>query len=66
MELRDIKTIKDVQEQVARYGIMVEQVADNLQGLKKIDLLKGKQTPLDDAQALLYRASRLLAEMKEE
>lgn len=63
MELKDIKTTEDLKEQAERYGIMVDQIADNIQDLKQIKLLKGNATQLDNAQALLYRASRILAEI---
>lgn len=60
MELKDIKTLEDVNNQLSIYGVIIEQLADNLQDLKSIPL---DITPekLDVAQALLYRASRLLA-----
>lgn len=36
MELKDIKTIDDMKKQAEIYGVMVEQIADNLQDLKQI------------------------------
>lgn len=63
MELKDIKTTEDLKEQTERYGIIVEQIADNIQDLKQLKLLKNSPSQLDTAQALLYRASRILSEL---
>lgn len=37
MELRDIKTLDDLQDQMKIYGTMIEQLGDNLQDLKKVE-----------------------------
>ena len=63
MELKDIKTIDDLKEQSERYGIMIDQLADNIQDLKQLKLINNSPSQLDTAQALLYRASRILSEL---
>lgn len=68
MELQDIKTIDDMKKQAEIYGVMAEQIADNLQDLKKmvaekknIDVYGELLDSLDKAQHDLYQASILLA-----
>ena len=72
MELQDIKTIDDMKNQAGIYGIMVEQIADNLQDFKKIvvkkqdiDIYSELLNKLDKAQHDLYTASIELAKIKE-
>lgn len=60
---QDIKTINDLKEQSERYGIMIDQIADNIQDLKQLKLLKNSPSQLDTAQVLLYRTSRILSEL---
>lgn len=60
---QDIKTINNLKEQSERYGIMIDQIADNIQDLKQLKLLKNSPSQLDTAQVLLYRASRILSEL---
>lgn len=69
MELKDIKTIDDMKKQAEIYGVMVEQIADNLQDLKKlvaekkeIDIYSELLDKLDKAQHDLYLASIKLAD----
>lgn len=71
MELKDIKTIDDMKKQAEIYGVMAEQIADNLQDMKKLSVLKSISTDyvellnqLNDAQYSLYRASQLLCEVE--
>ncbi|WP_323059064.1 hypothetical protein [Limosilactobacillus reuteri] len=68
MELKDIKTIDDMKKQAEIYGVMAEQIADNLQDLKKlvaekknIDIYDDLLNKLDKAQHDLYQASIELA-----
>ncbi|WP_283586948.1 hypothetical protein [Limosilactobacillus vaginalis] len=68
MELQDIKTIDDMKKQAEVYGVIAEQVADNLQDLKKlvakkknIDIYNELLDKLDKAQHELYQASIELA-----
>ena len=66
MELRDIKTLNDLQDQMRIYGTMIEQLGDNLQDLKKVEIAQERKEndmvkALDEVQRLLYEASRKLA-----
>lgn len=66
MELRDIKTLDDLQDQMKIYGTMIEQLGDNLQDLKKVEIAQERKEndmvkALDEVQHLLYEASRKLA-----
>lgn len=66
MELRDIKTLDDLQDQMKIYGTMIEQLGDNLQDLKKVEIARERKEndmvkTLDEVQHLLYEASRKLA-----
>ncbi len=66
MELKDIKTLDDLQDQMKIYGTMIEQLGDNLQDLKKVEIAQKRKEndmvkALDEVQHLLYEASRKLA-----
>ena len=72
MELRDVKGINAILDQTKIYGVISEQLADNLEDFKKQIL---KQTSdgsyddilslLNDAESLIYQASSKLAEIEE-
>ncbi len=72
MELQDVKGIDAILEQTKIYGIISEQLGDNLQDFKKQVL---KQTSdgsydeilslLSDAESLIYQASGKLSEIEE-
>lgn len=73
MELKDIKTIDDMKKQAEIYGVMAEQIADNIQDLKHlvaknqdIDVYADLLKKLNDAQRQLYQASGQLAEFDDE
>lgn len=66
MELKDIKTLDDLQDQMRIYGTMIEQLGDNFQDLKKIEIAQERKEndmvkTLDEVQQLLYEASQKLA-----
>ena len=72
MELQDVRGIDAILEQTKIYGVISEQLGDNLQDFKKQIL---KQTSdgsydeilslLSDAESLIYQASSKLAEIEE-
>ena len=72
MELQDVKGIDAILEQTKIYGVISEQLGDNLQDFKKQIL---KQTSdgsydeilslLSDAESLIYQASSKLDEIEE-
>lgn len=73
MQLQDIKNIDNMKKQAGTYGVMVAQIADNLQDLKKlvaknksIDIYERLLTELDEAQHQLYQASVKLAEAEDD
>lgn len=43
MELRDIKTLDDLQNQMRVYGTMIEQLGDNFQDLKKVEIAQERK-----------------------
>lgn len=67
MELKDITTIEEFKNQLSVYGVIVEQLADNLQDLSKVDVDNNDEVmkKLNKAQSLLYQASRVLGEVKD-
>ena len=67
MELKDITTVEEFKNQLSIYGVIVEQLADNLQDLSKVDINKNDEVmeKLNKAQSLLYRASKELGEVKD-
>lgn len=67
MELKDITTVEEFKNQLSIYGVIVEQLADNLQDLSKVDIDKKDEVieKLNNAQSLLYQASRELGEVKD-
>lgn len=72
MELQDVKGIDAILDQAKIYGVISEQLGDNLQDFKKQIL---KQTSdgayddilslLSDAESLIYQASSKLSEIEE-
>lgn len=67
MELKDITTVEEFKNQLSTYGVIVEQLADNLQDLSKVDVDNNDEAmgKLNKAQSLLYQASRELGEVKD-
>lgn len=72
MELKDIKGVDAILEQSKVYGIISEQLADNLQDFKNRILSQTSDGSYDDilsllseAESLIYQASSKLAEIEE-
>ena len=67
MELKDITTVEEFKNQLSIYGVIAEQLADNLQDLSKVDVDNNDEAmkKLNKAQSLLYQASRELGEVKD-
>lgn len=67
MELKDITTVEEFKNQLGIYGVIAEQLADNLQDLSKVNIDKNDEVmeKLNKAQSLLYQASRELGEVKD-
>lgn len=73
MELQDIKSIDGLKDQAGIYGVMIGQIADNLQDVKKlvsdkvdIDVYSDFLDQVSEAQSRLYEAAKILAEVDEE
>ena len=65
MELSDIKTKQALSEQLERYSIIADQLADNLQDLGRLEIASNKTKDIETAKAMIYRASRTLSMVAE-
>lgn len=65
MELSDIKTKQALSEQLERYSIIADQLADNIQDLGKLEIASDKTKDIETAKAMIYRASRELSMVAE-
>lgn len=72
MELQDVKGIDAILDQSKVYGVISEQLADNLEDFKKRILSQSADGSYDDillllsdAESLIYQASSKLAEIEE-
>lgn len=66
MELADIKTKQALSEQLDRYSIIADQLADNLQDLGRLEIASDKTKDIETAKAMIYRASRTLSMVAED
>lgn len=66
MELSDIKTKQALSEQLERYSIIADQLADNLQDLGRLEIASDKTKDIETAKAMIYRASRELSMVAED
>lgn len=66
MELSDVKTKQALSEQLERYGIIADQLADNIQDLGKLAIASDQIKDIETAKAMIYRASRTLSMVAEE
>lgn len=66
MELSDIKTKQALSEQLERYSIIADQLADNLQDLGRLEIASDKTKDIETAKAMIYRASRTLSMVAED
>lgn len=65
MELSDIKNKQALSEQLERYSIIADQLADNLQDLGRLEIASDKTKEIESAKAMIYRASRELSMVAE-
>ena len=65
MELSDVKTKQALSEQLERYGIIADQLADNIQDLGKLAIASDQIKEIETAKAMIYRASRELSMVAE-
>lgn len=66
MELSDIKTKQALSEQLERYGIIADQLADNIQDLGRLEIAHDQIKDIETAKAMIYRASRALSMVAED
>ena len=65
MQLSDIKNKQALSEQLERYGIIADQLADNIQDLGKLEIASDQIKDIETAKAMIYRASRALSMVAE-
>ena len=66
MELSDIKNKQALSEQLDRYSIIADQLADNIQDLGKLEIARDQMKDIETAKSMIYRASRALSMVAEE
>lgn len=66
MELSDVKTKQALSEQLERYSIIADQLADNIQDLGKLEIASDQTRDIETAKSMIYRASRALSMVAEE
>lgn len=65
MQLSDVKNKQALSEQLERYGIIADQLADNIQDLGKLEIAHDQIKDIESAKAMIYRASRELSMVAE-
>lgn len=65
MELSDIKTKQALSEQLERYSIIADQLADNIQDLGRLEIASDQTRDIETAKSMIYRASRALSMVAE-
>ena len=66
MQLSDIKNKQALGEQLERYSIIADQLADNIQDLGKLEIAHDQIKDIETAKSMIYRASRELSMVAEE
>lgn len=66
MQLSDIKNKQALSEQLERYSIIADQLADNLHDLGKLEIASDKTRDIETAKSMIYRASRELSMVAED
>lgn len=66
MQLSDVKNKQALSEQLERYGIIADQLADNLHDLGKLEIASDQIKDVETAKAMIYRASRELSMVAED
>lgn len=66
MELSDIKNKQALSEQLERYSIIADQLADNIQDLGKLAIASDQIKDVETAKSMIYRASRALSMVAED
>lgn len=66
MELSDVKSKQALSEQLERYSIIADQLADNIQDLGKLKIASDQMKDIETAKSMIYRASRALSMVAED
>lgn len=66
MQLSDIKSKQALSEQLERYSIIADQLADNLHDLGKLEIAHDQIKDIETAKSMIYRASRALSMVAED
>lgn len=66
MQLSDINNKQALSEQLGRYGIIADQLADNIHDLGKLEIASDQMKDIETAKAMIYRASRELSMVAED
>lgn len=66
MQLSDVKTKQALGEQLERYSIIADQLADNIQDLGKLEIASDQIKDIETAKSMIYRASRALSMVAED
>lgn len=66
MQLSDVKNKQALSEQLERYGIIADQLADNIQDLGKLAIASDQIKEIETAKSMIYRASRALSMVAED
>ena len=65
MQLSDISNKQALSEQLERYGIIADQLADNIQDLGKLEIASDQIKDIETAKSMIYRASMALSMVAE-
>lgn len=66
MQLSDINNKQALSEQLERYSIIADQLADNIQDLGRLEIASNQTKDIETAKAMIYRASRTLSMVVED
>lgn len=61
-----MKSKQALSEQLERYSIIADQLADNIQDLGKLAIASDQMKDIETAKAMIYRASRELSVVAED
>ena len=65
MQLSDINNKQALSEQMERYSIIADQLADNIQDLGRLAIASDQIKDIETAKSMIYRASRALSMVAE-
>ena len=65
MQLSDVKNKQALSEQLERYSIIADQLADDIQDLGKLAIASDQIKEIETAKSMIYRASRELSMVAE-